>query len=244
MSRRALLVTAPALLALILGCAASKDDTPTPAASSTASPPASPTAVPTPAPVRLDLRASRLTIPVIGIDAEVQGSRVILDTSPAPPGCPPTPPGQETFTVPEQGIATPVEAVEGFESKVWIFGHSRWQGQPGLLFRLPDLNVGDEVFVDGVDRTTGARLPHQRFVVSGLYLTDIDSGGRLVTAASAAEIPATPVVILQTSVREDGAGKSWILNQQQVMAKSRNLVQGDLNDPCKYLLLFVFAHAS
>ncbi len=139
---------------------------------------------------------------------------------------------------------TPVDAIEGLENKAWIFGHSRWLGQPGILFSLQDLNVGDELFVDGVDRTTGERLAGRRFVVDGLYLTDIESGGRLVTAGSAAEVPAKPVVVLQTSVREDGAGKQWILDQQTVMAKSRNLVEGDLNDPCKYLLLFVFAQAA
>lgn len=220
-----------------------------PSATATATPKA--TAVPTPQPTppspqlgQAGIRASRLAIPALGIDAAVQASQVILDTSPTTPGCPPTPPGQETFTVPEQGIATPVTAIAGLENKAWIFGHSRWLGAPGLFYRLQDINVGDALFIDGVDRTTGERLAGRRFVVDALYLTDIESGGRLVTADSAAEIPAKPLVILQTSVREDGAGKPWILDQQTVMAKSRNLVEGDLDDPCKYLLLFVFAQAS
>lgn len=216
-----------------------------PSTTATATPKAA--AVPTPPSPQLGqagIRASRLAIPALGIDAAVQASQVILDTSPTTPGCPPTPPGQETFTVPEQGIATPVAAIAGLENKAWIFGHSRWLGAPGLFYRLQDINVGDALFVDGVDRTTGERLVGRRFIVDGLYLTDIESGGRLVTADSAAEIPAKPLVILQTSVREDGAGKPWILDQQTVMAKSRNLVEGDLNDPCKYLLLFVFAQAS
>ena len=200
--------------------------------------------MPTPQPIRIDIRASRLAIPALGIDAMVQGSQVAPDTSPPTPGCPPTPPGSTTFTVPEQGIATPVEEIEGLENKAWIFGHSRWQGQPGVFFRLQDINVGDELFVDGVDRRTGERITHRRFVVNGLYLTDIDAGGKLVTAESPAEIPAKSLVILQTSVREDGANRQWILNQQQVVAKSRNLIEGDVNDPCKYLLLFVFAQAS
>ncbi len=216
--------------------------TPTPKATSAPTPQPTPPLIPQPG--QASIRASRLAIPALGIDAVVQASQVVLDTSPTTPGCPPTPPGQETFTVPEQGIATPVAAIEGLENKAWIFGHSRWLGAPGVFYRLQDINVGDEVFIDGVDRTTGERLAGRRFVVDGLYLADIESGGRLVTAGSAAETPAKPVVILQTSVREDGAGKQWILDRQTVIAKSRNLVEGDLNDPCKYLLLFVFAKAS
>ena len=129
------------------------------------------------------------------------------------------------------------------ENKAWIFGHSRWQGRPGVFLRLQDISLGDELFVDGKDRTTGALVLHQRFVVDGLFLTDLSSGDRLITAKDLSEVPARPMVYLQTSVREDGPGKQWILNQAKLMAKSRNLVEGDLNDPCKYLLLFVTAHA-
>ena len=235
------------LLALALGCTATgtrEVSTPTPQPPTASPSTATPTATTTPQVVRVDIRASRLAIPALGIDSAVQGSKVVPDTSPPTPGCPPTPPGSTTFTVPEQGIATPVDEVEGLENKAWIFGHSRWQSQPGVFFRLQDINVGDELFVDGVDRRTGERITHRRFVVSGLYLTDIDAGGKLVTAGSPAEIPAKSLVILQTSVREDGANRQWILNQQQVVAKSRNLIEGDVNDPCKYLLLFVFAQAS
>ncbi|TAJ18639.1 MAG: hypothetical protein EPO65_08505, partial [Dehalococcoidia bacterium] len=242
---------ATVILTFVIGCGASRVPTPstptsppstpvtsTPAPTSSTS--ATPTAVPTPATVRLDLRASRLAIPSLGIDAPVGGSLVVPDTSPPTPGCPPRPPGGTTFTVPNQGIVTPVDAIEGLENKAWIFGHSRWQGQAGILLSLQYLNVGDEVFVDGVDRLTGERLTQRKFVVSGLYLTDIDSGGKLVTAGSASEIPAKPLVILQTSVREDGANKQWILSRPTIEAKARNLIEGDVNDPCKYLLLFVF----
>lgn len=234
-------------LALALGCTATgtrEASTPAPRPPTVAPSTATATASPTPQPVRVDIRASRLTIPALGIDAVVQGSQVVPDTSPTTPGCPPTPPGSTTFTVPEQGIATPVDGLEGLENKAWIFGHSRWQSQPGVFFRLQDINVGDELFVDGVDRRTGERIARRRFVVSSLYLTDIDAGGKLVTAGSPAEMPARPVVILQTSVREDGANRQWILDQQKVAAKSRNLIEGDVNDPCKYLLLFVLAQSS
>lgn len=113
-----------------------------------------------------------------------------------------------------------------------------------MFLSLQDLNVGDELFIDGIDRKTGGQVTQRRFVVEGLYLADIDSGGKLVTSGSPAATPAKPVVILQTSAREDGANKQWILNQQKVTSKSHNLIEGDVNDPCKYLLLFVLTQAS
>ena len=237
------------LLASLLACGeadAPALQTPTPVATATPRTTAGasssmPTPVPTPTPKRLDIRASRLAIPSLGIDAAVQDSRVIpASIYPPTPGCPAPRPDEETFTVPNHGIATPIEAIEGLENRSWIFGHSRWQNAPGLLYALQDINLGDEVFVEGTERTTGAAVARKRFVVDGIYLTDIYSGGDLV----AGEMPAKPTVILQTSVREDGGGKAWLLDQQKVTAKARNLVQGDVNDRCKYLLLFVFARAS
>lgn len=145
------------------------------------------------------------------------------------------------MTVPNQGIATPVENLEGLENKSWIYGHSRWAGVPGVFFSLQDIQIGQEILLDGVDRSTGEELLRQRYVVQGLYLTDIDSGDALINTASPAGIPAKPIVILQTSVREDGPGKAWLLDRTKLMAKAQNLVAGDLNDTCKYLLLFVFA---
>lgn len=218
--------------------------TPSPSATSSATGTQTPTPTATPPTqvVPADIRATRLRIPSLSIDSEIQGSQVVLDTGAVTPGCPPTPPGQETFTVPSYGIATPVNAIEGFEHKIWIFGHSRWLGQAGLFLRLEDISVGDAVLLDGVDRRTGETFAGRRFAVNGLYLTDIQSGGTLVNGLP--NTAAQPVVMLQTSVREDGANKQWILNQQKLTAKARNLVEGDINDPCKYLLLFVIAQAS
>lgn len=234
------------LVALVVGCnranlppATAPEPTSSASASPTPTPARTATPTPTPTPLALDLRAQRLRIPALRLDAPVVGSRVIPDTSTPPPGCPAPPPGQTTLTVPDRGIATPEEPIEGLEQRAWIFGHSRWLGEPGLLFGLPQLNRGDEVYVDGVDRATAERITGRRFVVDHLYLTDIESGGDLVSST-----PAAPQVILQTSVREDGAGKPWILDRAQVTAKATNLVQGSLDDPCKYLLLFVVARAS
>jgi hypothetical protein len=191
-----------------------------------------------------DIRVTRLTIPAVGIDSDVQLSQVVPDTSPVPPGCPAKPAGQTTLTVPEHGIATPEDAFDGLENKAWIFGHSRWQNVPGVLFVLQDLRLGDELFVEGMDRQAEAPIERRRYVVNGIYLTDVDSGGRLVTAESPDEIPAEPLVILQTSARASGENAGWLLDREQVLARAENLVEGDLADPCKYLLLFVIARAS
>lgn len=158
-----------------------------------------------------------------------------------PAGCPAKPPGQTTLTVPPQGIATPEVTFEGLERKSWIYGHSRWLGEPGLFFGLQSLSVGDELIVDGVDRASGSVVAGQRYVVDGLFLADTVSGGGLVYAP---QPPLTSQVILQTSVRERGTGKAWILDRDTLLQKSVNIVEGDLEDPCKYLLLFVVASAS
>lgn len=200
-----------------------------------------PTSTPIPMPIVRDIRASRLEIPKLGINSPIAPSTLIPDNSPALPGCPPKPPNNTTLTVPNQGIASPTEALEGIENKVWIFGHSRWQGVPGILYSIQDLNLGDEVFIDGRDRMSGEQVVRQRFVVNGIYLTDTRSGETLVTAYKPSDIPSKPLVMLQTSVREDGGGKSWLLTQDKVLGKAKNLIEGDLGDPCKYLLLFVFA---
>ena len=241
------------LLTTAVACAASEPpriETPatTPSATSTTPTPTltatpSPTPTPTPTPRVPEIRARRLAIPSLKIDAPVGLSNEIPDTSPRAPGCPVPAPGATTFTVPNHGIVTPDKSFEGMESVAWIFGHSRWEGAPGILFTLQDINIGDEVFVEGVDRATAAPIERRRFIVDGLYLTDIDSGGTLITDEPG-RTPSLPVVLLQTSVREEGVGRPWILSQQKILAKARNMIQGDMNDPCKYLLLFVSARPS
>jgi hypothetical protein len=243
---------APALLLAVLtiGCAASEVPTvttPSPALTTSIATP-SPTLTASPTadsrPVTWDTRVNRLTIPALGIDSEVFGSRAVPDTSTPPPGCPAPPADQETLSVPAEGIATPEDALQDLDNKAWIFGHSRWQNQPGLFHVLQDADIGDELLVDGVDRRTGEQVVRQRFVVEGIYLTDKDSGADLISAEGRAEVPAVPTVILQTSVREAGANRQWLLDREQVLSRASSLVEGDLEDPCKYLLLFVIARAS
>lgn len=213
---------------------------PTPAASPEVvrTPEAVPSASPAPS-ASSGLRATRLTIPALGIDVPVLRSQLVPTPGGATPGCPPSPPGT-TLTVPDQGVATPEEALDGLDNAIWIFGHSRWQNVPGTFLALQDIRRGDALTVDGIDRTSGAVRTGMRFTVDGLYVADIESGTRLVeeTASRA------PAVILQTSAREDGAGRQWLLPQAQVLARAQNIVPGDLADPCKYLLYFAIAHAS
>lgn len=237
------------LLVLGLGCTtdgAAPAETPTFVSTAPATPLASPTIAPSPTPeaIRRDIRATRLLIPSLTIDTEVQTSRTIPYTYTPPPGCPARPQDTETLVVPAQGVSTPADNLEGLENVAWIFGHSRWLGAPGIFLSLQEMRLGDELFIDGVDRTSGEQLSNQRFVVEGIYLTDVDSGETLLNAESPGDIPKEPIVVLQTSVREDGAGKQWILSEEGVLANATNLVEGDLNDPCKYLLLFVIAQAS
>jgi hypothetical protein len=169
---------------------------------------------------------------------------VVPDRSTPPPGCPAPPRDQETLTVPAEGIATPEDKLAGLENTAWIFGHSRWQGVPGLFHLLQDIEIGDELVIDGVNRQTGEAVRRERFVVEGIYLADKDSGGELITAKGPAEIATKPTVALQTSVRETGANSEWLLDRARVLSRATNLVEGDLEDPCKYLLLFVIARAS
>ena len=217
--------------------------TPPPTATAT---PAPPTETPTPEPtatptiVREDIRATHLTIASAGIDSDVQAAPTVPYVYVPDPGCPSGPEDSDTVTVPESGIATPQDEIEGLENKAWIFGHSRWAGVPGVFYSLQDVSMGDEVVIDGVDRQSGEAVTGERFVVDGIYLSDVDSGDAFLSNPDG-QIPPRPEVVLQTSVRERGADKAWILDRETLLAKADNVVQGDLNDPCKYLLLFITA---
>lgn len=201
----------------------------------TIAPTTQPTAEPT---VALALPATRLRIPSSGIDEVIQASEVVPSTSTVPVGCAAPAPGATTLSVPERGIATPAERIEGLEGTSWIFGHSRWLGAPGVFFALQHIEEGDEVLVDGVDRRSGRLLTGVRFVVASIYLADTDSGGALVYRD---DPTASTRIVMQTSVRERGDDRPWILDQATIEAKATVVVDGDLDDRCKYLLLFVVA---
>ena len=205
-------------------------------------PTATPLPPPTPTPVivRRDIFADHLVIPSLKIDSRVQPSETIPYVDRPLPGCPGDTKNTETVVVPTSGVATPAKGEDGLENKAWIFGHSRYLGAPQTFLALQNINIGDEVILDGTDRQTKARLTNQRFIVNRIYLTDVDSGGELLGADSIEQMPHIPQVILQTSVRESGPGKQWILDRAQLTAKAKVQLDGDINDPCKYLLLFVF----
>jgi hypothetical protein len=239
------------LALLLVACSGDRRAPPATGTASTtreAEPTSTASATPTPTPTviapLMTIRATRLRIPSLGIDAEVQPSEVVPSTGSMPAGCPARPAGGTTLTVPQEGIATPMEAFAGLEGTAWIYGHSRWLGNPGLFYALSSINTGDEVFVDGVEYEGGATVEDRRFVVQGIYLADTDSGGALVTPADPEARPTSARVVLQTSVRERGEGRPWILDRATVESKAETIVEGDVNDPCKYLLLFVVATAS
>ncbi len=70
---------------------------------------------------------------------------------------------------------------------------------------------------------------------------DVDAASAFLRAQSPEQIPPRPILVLQTSARENGQGKEWILDRPTVLAKATNLVAGDLEDPCRYLSLWVVA---
>jgi hypothetical protein len=249
MNPRRLLLAAFCLpVALLLACSSSDEPDPTPVIENTATavpPTATATVVPTATPVpiiRQDILASQLTIPSLGIDSRVQLAQEVPYIDSPLPGCPGDD-SETTLTVPNSGVATPDKLVEGLENKAWILGHSRFAGVAQTFFALQDINLGDEVIVSGKDRETGAAVEGKRFIVDGIYLTDTDSGEEILNNDTGV-IPPKPLVVLQTSVREDGAGKQWILDRAKLTAKAKTVIEGDINDPCKYLLLFVTATAA
>ena len=244
---RLALVPAAASLVFLAACGgADTPETPTsqPEPTATVAPTVEPAPVPTATPVivRQDILATRLKVPSVGIDQPVGLSRVVPYTYVPDPGCPAPPPEDDTtLTVPNQGIVTPEELLEGLENKAYIFGHSRWLGAPGVLLAMQDINLGDELFIDGVDRATGTQIAGKRFVVDGIYLSDVDSGGAWLNNDDPSEMPHAPQVVLQTSVRERGAGRAWILDRAKLTAKAENIIDGAVDDPCRYLLLFITA---
>lgn len=169
-----------------------------------------------------DLIPSRVSIPSINLK-DISVNRTPLDEK------------QKVPVVSDHGGVTPDFKVLSMENKIWIFGHSSWQGVPQDLYRLQDINKGDEVVIDVQERETQKRYDNLKFTIQDLVLTDTDGGTDLLNSG---EAPIFPYLMMQTSVREDGVGKKWILNRDLLMSKARVLIEGDIDDPTKYLLLF------
>lgn len=138
--------------------------------------------------------------------------------------------------VPNHGVVTPGPRILSMENKVWIMGHSSWQGVPQDMFSLQNINIGDEVILDVQDRESREPYNNVRFTIQDLVVTDISGGGKLLNNGE--EAPIFPYLMMQTSVRENGEGKKWILDRDLLMSKARIFIEGSIDDPSKYLLLF------
>ncbi len=199
--------------------------TPTPTAAPT--PPAQPdarAAAATPPELRLNLLAHTLEIPALQLRTVVRPAESTRNAL-----------GRPEIVVPDHGLVT-ANAMLGRNAinNIWILGHSRWMGVPQLLFRLPELRVGDDILVAGQERTTNTDVPLLTFRTQRLVLTDIDSAPKELYGAR----PRIPRVVLQTSARQAGDA-AWILDRRAIEAKAERRLDGDIDDPRKYLLLLV-----
>jgi hypothetical protein len=46
---------------------------------------------------------------------------------------------------------------------------------------------------------------------------------------------------MNTSARANGAGSPWILDRDKIVSRATDHFEGDINDPCKYLELWIIA---
>lgn len=145
--------------------------------------------------------------------------------------------GRYDVSVPNYGIATPPEGVDNLPNVSWIYGHSFYKGR-GIFASLDKLEPGDQIYLNGKIEDSGEKVNDVRFIVDHLYLADKESGG--VLAVNLNNNTDRPVLLIQTSVRENNSTK-WLFNRNEIMSRTINTVVGDLDDPKKYLLLFVGA---
>ena len=122
----------------------------------------------------------RVRIPAIGVDSELMELGLLGDgTLQTPPtGFP-----AGWFT----GAPTPGELGPAI-----IAGHVDWGGQPGVFYRLRDLNLGDEVTVGRQDGSTALfrvtrieRFPKSNFPTNLVYGAVDHAGLRLITCGGA-----------------------------------------------------------
>lgn len=178
--------------------------------------------------LRISIIPQTLTIPTLGL-VQVEITKIVMKRN-----------GQ--LDVPEQGIATPNGSIGKTDTNnIWIYGHSRWMGIPQLLYSLKDINLGDLITIDG------QMIPQQKtsklnFTVDKILLEDRESAIKEIND----EKPNLPRLIIQTSVRENGTdstgnAKPWIFNRNAIEKKAQSKIEGEINDPSKYLFLFVIA---
>lgn len=145
--------------------------------------------------------------------------------------------GKFTIKVPDLGLATPADDVLP-NNISWIFAHSyfitKGERRPGTLNPLPGIKRGDVLMIDANNRETGKLESGLNYEVDKLLLTDKDGGEILLhrTFSSA------PLLYVQTSIREEGEGKEWLYDRKMIEDQAEVQIEGDIDDPGKYLLLF------
>lgn len=179
--------------------------------------------------LRISIIPQTLTIPTLGL-VQVEVTKIVMKRN-----------GQ--LDVPEQGIATPNGSIGKTDiNNIWIYGHSRWKGAPQILYSLENINLGDLITIDGQIISQQKTLRFD-FAVEQILLEDRDSAVKEING----EKSDLPRLIIQTSVRENGTdsagnAKPWIFNRNAIEKKTQSKIEGDINDPSKYLFLFVIAN--
>jgi len=141
-------------------------------------------------------------------------------------------------SVPDVGIATPPPKIDNLPRVTWVYAHSFINGEKGTFVNLNHLSVGDQIFINGHDEEGRADVYNYTYEVGGFFLADKESGGKLASEFNKSE--EGEILLLQTSVRENGS-KKWLIPKNEILGKAINVVEGDLEDPSRYLLLFVIA---
>ena len=142
------------------------------------------------------------------------------------------------LSVPDFGIATPPEGIDNLPNVTWIYGHSSYKGKKGVFATLDSLEIGDSVYLDGKLEGSSQEFKGIRFLVDNFYLADKESGRKL--SAHINNTSEKPVLLIQTSVRENNSQK-WLFKKEDIISKTINTIDGDVDDLNKYILLFVSA---
>lgn len=184
-----------------------------------------------------NIRATRVSIPSLQFNHNVFGDYSIKDGTVIP-----DPKGGNIYTLEDDNIYFPNES--------YLYGHSSEKGVPQLFYSLQDLNITDRIVIDGRDRRTGEELKGLEFEATRLCIADIERLGALISITEGEELPRQPVLLLQTSVKPDiehaytldiNGRPKWIFDKEKMLRKADRMIDGDMEDPNKYLSLLVFA---
>ncbi len=143
--------------------------------------------------------------------------------------------------VPNSGIATPNgERLLSRSNKIIVFGHSAWKNKPEVLGDLENINFDEIVSIKATIPSRQVSYDRLDFTVERKILADIESGEIFLRNFT----PEFPTIIIQTTVRENGLTeterpKKWILDKARLKEDSESIIEGDENDPKKYLIVFV-----